>query len=213
MRGGMAERALTFYRERVLPPLLDRVMRSRELASYRAQLVPGASGRVLEIGIGSALNLPFYGRAVREVIGLDPSARLLVMARRRVTAGRYPVQLLQASAQCIPLDDASIDVAISTWTLCSVPDIGQALAETHRVLRPGGRLLFVEHGLAPDRRVRAWQRRLAPAWAVIGGGCRLDRPMAELVEAAGFQIETLQTGYMPGPKPMTFLYQGCARRR
>lgn len=213
MHGTLARRAAGFYRERVLPPLIERVMRAPDLVPYRSEVVPQAGGRVLEIGIGSALNLPFYGRATHQLVGLDPSARLLAIAQRRLAAAACPVSLLQADAENIPLDDASMDAVVTTWSLCSVADVAQALAEVHRVLRRGGTLIFVEHGLAPDAQVRRWQHRLAPAWAVIGGGCRLDRSMADLIQQAGFRIQSLQTGYMRGPKPMTFLYRGLAQRQ
>ena len=123
------------------------------------------------------------------------------------------VELLQGSAEAVPLEDASVDTVVMTWTLCSVPDTRRALEDMRRVLRPSGRLLFVEHGRAPDPNVAWWQDRLTPYWRRLGGGCHLNRAMATLIEGAGFQFERLETGYMRGPKPMTFMYEGSARPR
>ncbi len=122
-----------------------------------------------------------------------------------------PVSFLEASAESIPLDDGSVDTVVTTWTLCTVPQAATALGEMRRVLRQGGRLLFVEHGLAPDEGVRWWQDRLTPAWKSISGGCHLNRPMQALIEGAGFRVDRVETGYMPGLKPMTFMYEGSAR--
>lgn len=204
---------MTLYRDRILPHLIHFVMQKRDLAAYRSRVVAPAHGRVLEIGIGSGLNLPFYGTAVCEVVGLDPSAALL--ARARVAAGRVParVDLLEARAERIPLNDGSIDTIVMTWTLCSVADPAGALGEMRRVLKPAGRLLFVEHGRAPDAGVRAWQNRLTPLWKRAAGGCHLNRPIPDLIHAAGFQTDSLDTAYMRGPKFATFMYEGVARPR
>jgi ubiquinone/menaquinone biosynthesis C-methylase UbiE len=185
-------------------------MRNRALRPYRERVVSGAQGRVLEIGIGSGLNLPFYGTRVEEILGLEPAAPLLAMAQR--TSGRcvQPVRLIAGSAEAIPIEDHSIDTVVTTWTLCSIPDAIGALKEMRRVLRPTGQLLFVEHGLAPEDNIQRWQNRLTPLWKKIGGGCHLNRPIRALIESAGFDITQLQSGYMKGPKPMTFLYEGRA---
>lgn len=198
-----------FYHDRVLPLLIHLAMRQDRLAAYRRRVVPAAEGRVLEVGVGSGLNLPFYGGGVARVIGLDPSARLLGWARESGAAP--PVDLVEGSAERIPLATSSVDTIVTTWTLCSIPDARAALGEMRRVLKPAGRLLFVEHGLAPDPRVRRWQDALTPAWKHLAGGCHLNRPIAELIAGSGFRIERLETGYMPGPKPMTFMYEGAAR--
>ena len=202
---------MSFYEERVLPHLLHLAMRQKRLAEYRARLLAGAEGRVLEIGIGSGLNLPFYGPRVGEVIGLDPSARLIAMAAAAAPRSPAPVELIEGSAEAIPLDDHSVDTVVTTWTLCSIPDAHGALGEARRVLKRGGRLLFVEHGLAPEAAIRRWQDRITPAWKRIGGGCHLNRPIAGLIEVAGFRPDRMETGYMKGPKPMTFMYEGSAR--
>ena len=202
---------MSFYRDRVLPHLIHLSMRQRNLVAYRQRVIPAAEGRVLEIGVGSGLNLPLYTDKADHVIGLDPSPKLLEMARRACNQAARPVELVEGSAQAIPLEDKSVDTVVTTWTLCTIPDAGRALAEMRRVLRPGGRLLFVAHGRSPDPGVRRWQDRLTPVWKRIGGGCHLNRGIAELIESAGFRMERLETGYMKGPKPMTFMYEGSAR--
>ncbi len=200
-----------FYGDVLLPRVCDLAMRNRRFVPYRQRVVGSAEGRVLEIGVGSGLNLPFYGAAVHDVIALEPNARLIAMARRSRRAPRIAVDFLQGSAESIPLDDRSIDTVLTTWTLCTIPHADAALAEMRRVLRPAGRLLFVEHGLAPDERVRWWQDRLTPAWRCLSGGCHLNRPIRALIEGAGFRTERIEMDYMPGLKPMTFMYEGVAR--
>jgi ubiquinone/menaquinone biosynthesis C-methylase UbiE len=202
-----------FYQDQIVPLLINWSMRQKNLAAYRARIIPAAEGRVLEIGIGSGLNLPFYSRNVARVIGLEPSPRLLAMARRTERTGNGSVEFIEGSAEATPLHDASVDTVVTTWTLCSIPDALRALRDMRRVLRPGGHLLFVEHGRAPDPNVIWWQDRLTPVWKRLGGGCHLNRAIGTLIEGAGFQFDRLQTGYMRGPKPMTFMYEGSARRR
>ena len=202
-----------FYQDQIVPLLINWSMRRKDLAAYRARIIPAAEGRVLEIGIGSGLNLPFYSRNVVRVIGLEPSPRLLAMARQVERTGNGSVEFIECSAEAIPPQDASVDTVVTTWTLCSIPDALRALRDMRRVLRPGGRLLFVEHGLAPDPNVIWWQDRLTPVWKRLGGGCHLNRAIGTLIEGAGFQFDRLQTGYMRGPKPMTFMYEGSARLR
>jgi ubiquinone/menaquinone biosynthesis C-methylase UbiE len=200
-----------FYQDQIVPLLINLTMRRRDLATYRSRLVPAAAGRVLEIGIGSGFNLPFYSRNVERLIGLDPSPKLLSMVRRNLRPDAPSVELIEASAEAIPLENNSVDTVVTTWTLCSIPDAGCALREMHRVLRPVGQLLFIEHGRAPN--VRWWQDRLTPAWKRIGGGCHLNRAIQGLIEDAGFRFERLETGYMRGPKPLAFMYEGSARPR
>jgi ubiquinone/menaquinone biosynthesis C-methylase UbiE len=199
-----------FYQDRIVPLLINWSMRQKDLATYRNRIVSAAEGRVLEIGIGSGLNLPFYSSNARQVIGLDPSPKLLAMARRASRSDSRSVEFIEGSAESIPLENASADTIVTTWTLCSIPDALRALRDMRRVLRPGGRLLFVEHGLAPDPNVIWWQDRLTPVWKRLGGGCHLNRAIGTLIEGAGFQFDRLQTGYMGGPKPMTFMYEGSA---
>jgi ubiquinone/menaquinone biosynthesis C-methylase UbiE len=202
-----------FYQDQIVPLLINWSMRQKNLAAYRARIIPAAEGRVLEIGIGSGLNLPFYSRNVTNVVGLEPSARLLGMARRVEHAEFGAVEFIEGSAEAIPLKDASVDTVVTTWTLCTIPDVLRALREMRRVLQPGGRLLFVEHGRAPESNVVWWQDRLTPAWKRLGGGCHLNRAIGALIEDAGFRFDRLETGYMRGPKPMTFMYEGSARPR
>lgn len=200
------------YDDHVLPHFINLSMRNRLLLPYRQRVVSQAAGRVLEIGIGSALNLPYYGTKVTELLGLEPAERLMQIAERTASQSQRRVTFIAGSAEAIPLDDASVDTVVTTWTLCSIPDAIGALHQMRRVLRPGGQLLFAEHGRAPDERIVKWQDRLTPLWKRVGGGCHLNRPIATLVEGAGFTIAELKTGYMKGPKPMTFMYEGRAQR-
>ncbi len=200
-----------FYNDIILPRLCDFAMRNKQLVPFRQRAIGAAEGRVLEIGVGSGRNLPFYGPPARELLALEPAPRLVAMARAASRASPVPVTFLEASAEAIPLDQASVDTVVTTWTLCSIPQAATALAEMRRVLRPGGKLLFVEHGLAPDASVRRWQDRLTPIWRSCAGGCHLNRPISSMIEGAGFRIDRIETGYIPGPKPLTFMYEGSAR--
>ena len=197
-----------FYYDHFVPQLVNVAMRNRLLKAYRERIVGLAEGRVLEIGIGTGMNLLSRRSAATEVLGLEPHPKLLEMASPKSRQDR--ASLIEGSAESIPLDRASIDTNLVTWTLCSIPDLSTALSEMHRVLKPGGQLLLVEHGLAPDEKVRTWQHRLTPLWKGLAGGCHLDRPIADVVASAGFRMKHLQTGYMEGPKPMTFMYEGVA---
>jgi ubiquinone/menaquinone biosynthesis C-methylase UbiE len=187
-------------------------MRNSRLASYRRKTIEAARGLVLEIGVGSGLNLPIYRAAVDRVYGIDPSPELLNRASKRLPDANVPVSLVRASAEQLPFGNALFDTLVMTWTLCSVRNPNAALDEMRRVLKPGGRLLFVEHGLSPEPRIIRWQHRLTPCWKRIGGGCHLDRKMDDLIRAAGFGVDALETGYMKGPKPWTFMYQGAATK-
>ena len=198
------------YDRMVLPRLLALAMRAPRLVPLRARIGVAAEGVVLDLGIGSGLNLPFYGPAVHGVIGIDPSGPLRRLAGARAAALGVALDLREGTAERLPVESAGVDTVVSTWTLCSVADPAAALAEVRRVLRPGGRLLFAEHGLAPDPGVARWQHRLTPGWRRIAGGCHLDRPMDALIRDAGFAIAELHTGYMEGPRPMTFMYEGSA---
>ena len=197
----------------MLPHLLHLAMRQDTFVAYRRRVVSSAHGLVLEVGAGSGLNIPFYTGASTHVVGLDPSTRLLAKARQLQRASASSVDLIAGSAESLPLEDESIDTVVTTWTLCSIPDVETALREVRRVLKPSGQLLFVEHGRALDERVRRWQDRLTPAWKRLAGGCHLNRPIRQLVEDAGFEIERVDTAYMKGPKPLTFMYEGRARPR
>lgn len=199
-----------FYGNIIVPKLCDLAMRNKHLVPYRERVIGAAEGRVLEIGAGSGLNFGLYKSGVREVLALEPNSRLLRMAEANARRAARPITFIKASAEEIPLDDSSVDTIVTTWTLCTVPDAVRALQDGRRILKPGGRLLFVEHGLSPDQNVRNWQNRLTPLWRRISGGCHLNRPIAEIIRRAGFRIETIDTGYAPGPKIMTFLSEGSA---
>lgn len=199
-----------FYERRILPRLLDLAMRGKEATRFRARLVPQARGVTLEVGVGSGLNLPFYGERVERLLAVDPSEELLRMARKRARGAAIPVELMAHSGEALPLADASVDTVVITFALCTIPDPGKALREARRVLKPSGELLFAEHGLAPDESVRRWQRRLNPLWRRVAGGCNLDRSIDELIAAAGFRFAGLETEYAKGPRPMSYVYLGRA---
>jgi ubiquinone/menaquinone biosynthesis C-methylase UbiE len=202
-----------FYGEWIVPTLIDLSMRSNRLRPYRERVAGAAEGRVLDVGVGSGLNLPFYVRQAQEIFGLDPSPRLLARADGNAEHLQIPIYLLEGSAERIPLADRSMDTIVMTWTGCSIPDVRTALGEMRRVLKPGGRLLFVEHGRAPEAAVARWQDRLDPFWQRLSGGCHLNRKTDDLLSEAGFRIDRLETGYIPGPRIMTFLYEGTATPR
>jgi SAM-dependent methyltransferase len=200
------------YTKYVLPRFIDLAMRNKDTKRLRAEWVPHARGQVLEVGIGSGLNLAFYTPEVQRVYGVDPSAELQRMARERTAGLPMNVEFLSQSAEeTLPLPDKSIDTVVMTWTLCSIPDPLTALQNMKRVLKPSGRLIFVEHGRSPDSRVANWQDRLNPIWKIIGGGCNLNRKIDDLLLQAGFFIDELRNTYLPGPRPMTYTYQGFAR--
>jgi SAM-dependent methyltransferase len=199
-----------FYRDHIVPPLIDLVMRNPEARRRRAVVVPRARGRVLEVGLGSGLNLPYYSREVTALVGVEPSAKLIAMTRRKLDGIPFPVELVERSAEELPLDTASFDTVVTTWVLCSIPEPLRALREMRRVLAPGGQLLFVEHGLAPDAGVRTWQRRLNPLWRRISGGCNLDREIDDLLARARFRLATLDRFYLRGARLLTATYEGTA---
>ncbi len=201
-----------FYAKHVLPRLIDLSMRNKDASRLRADWIPHARGEVLEVGIGSGLNLRYYSPEVRHVYGVDPSVELQRLALGRVANGRIPVEFLSQSAEArLPLSNASVDTVVVTWTLCSIPNAPQALQEMRRVLKREGRLIFLEHGRSPDASVVAWQDRLTPVWKRFTGGCHLNRKVDDLIASAGFAITELKTGYLPGPRPMTYMYQGFAQ--
>jgi ubiquinone/menaquinone biosynthesis C-methylase UbiE len=199
------------YKSRILPRILDLAMRNEALDVYRHKIIGSARGVVLEVGVGSGMNLPFYGRAVDRVYGLDPSPELLDLARQRAREAAIPIFLLRASAEEMPFATSVFDTIVMTWTLCSIPKPTIALAEMRRVLKSDGQLIFVEHGLSPETGVARWQHRLTPCWRWISGGCHLDRKTDDLLRRAGFEIKDFATGYMKGPKAWTFMYEGAAK--
>jgi ubiquinone/menaquinone biosynthesis C-methylase UbiE len=202
---------MNWYERMVLPRVLNFAMRQEVLLPFRRRVIADARGAVLELGIGSGLNLALYGPGVSAVTGCDPSAALLRMARERAASAIVPVELIEASAEALPIADASIDTVVTTWTLCTIPDAARALREARRVLKPDGVLLFVEHGRAPEPGVARWQDRLDRPWGLVAGGCHINRRIDALIGDAGFRIEHLAHDRMPGPRTHNYLYQGRAR--
>jgi len=202
----------SWYARTILPLLLETACSARQVQDQRRRVVPQAQGRVVEIGLGTGLNLPFYDPArVSEVIGVDPAGSMLRRARRRAGEVAFPVSLKAVSGELLPFEAGEADTVVCTYALCTIPDPEAALAEMRRVLKPGGRLLFVEHGAAPDAGVRRWQDRLNGPWGRIAGGCNLNRPIFALIEGAGFRLQGRDSGYLPRlPKPLAYNYLGAA---
>jgi ubiquinone/menaquinone biosynthesis C-methylase UbiE len=202
-----------FYDRYVLPRMLDLTMGMKPIMKQRAKVVPLAHGRVLEVGIGSGLNLSFYDKSkVDRLVGLDPSPELGAMARTRAADAGIDVDWLALSSERIPLPDSSIDSIVITYTMCTIPDVHSALLEMRRVLKPGAKMHFSEHGLAPDESVRKWQNRLNGVWGRIAGGCNINRSVPTMLDDAGLKIDKMDTMYLPGPRPWTFTYWGTASK-
>lgn len=202
---------MNLYDQHVLPHLIDFACGMGAVMKTRAQIVPQAEGRVLEIGIGSGLNLSFYDPAkVSVIVGVDPSAAMQKLARQRAAQISIPVEMIALELGQIQAADASFDSIVCTFTLCTIPDAMAALQEMRRVLKPGGKLLFSEHGLAPDLPVVRWQHRLTPLWKPFSGGCHLNRDIPALIRAGGFNIGQLDSSYLKGPRPMTWVSRGWA---
>ena len=198
------------YREHVLPRLVDRACRSPELDRWRGTVTAGLAGEILEVGFGSGLNMPAYPPEVTRVYAVEPAASARRLAEPRIAASGIPGEHGARVGESIPLPDGTCDGALSTFTLCTIPDVEMALAEIRRVLRPGGRFHFLEHGLAPDPRVARWQRRFEPAQKLFAGGCHLTRRPADLVAAAGFELTHVEARYASGPKPWVWFTVGTA---
>jgi ubiquinone/menaquinone biosynthesis C-methylase UbiE len=200
-----------WYERHILPGALDYACGLPMISRQRQLVVPLAQGRVLEVGIGTGLNMPYYdNRRVTHITGLDPALQLHPLARERIAQAGLDVELVGLSAEQIPRPDASFDTVLVTYTLCTIPDPLAALREMRRVLAPGGRLLYCEHGRAPDASVQRWQERLQPLWGKLAGGCHLGRDIPALLQEAGFALPDLHTRYLPGPRPFTFHYWGVA---
>ena len=201
-----------FYEAQVLPRVIDVLLGNKEMGKLRARALDGISGTVLEVGFGSGTNLEHYPAAVDKVYAVDPAIVGRKLARKRMAAARVPVEFIGLDGASIPLPDESVDNVVSTWTLCTIPDVGAALAELHRVLRPGGHLFFLEHGLSDDPRVARRQHRLDGLQQRVAGGCHLDRRHDELIRSAGFDIDRFSTFTITGPKSMSYMYAGMARK-
>ncbi|MFZ5442230.1 MAG: class I SAM-dependent methyltransferase [Myxococcota bacterium] len=201
------------YERFLLPGLTSWVCASGSHGRYRQHVVPRAHGRVVELGAGSGHNLPHYdARAVEHLWAVEPSAGMWRLARERLALGPR-VEHLAASAEAVPLESAVADTVVVTWALCTIPRPELALAEARRLLKPGGRLLFAEHGEAPDEDVKRWQHRLDPVWNLFSGGCHINRDVPALLTAAGFELEEFHAGYLPGLRPFSFNMRGVARPR
>lgn len=201
-----------FYGERIVPRLTDLTLRGQPYDRLRARATAGLDGEVLEIGFGSGRNMPHYPASVARVRAVEPSALGRKLAAGRLADSRIPVEFVGLDGEDLPVDDASVDHVLTTWTLCTIPDVARALHEVRRVLRRGGTLHFVEHGRSPDPRVVRWQDRLTPIQRRVAGGCHLNRPIDELVAGSGLVLERLDHPRVPGPRTFTYTYEGVATR-
>ena len=202
---------MSFYEDHCLPHLINLACNTKPVRKQRAKVVPLARGRVLEVGMGSGLNLPFYARDQIELVwGLEPAEGMRRKAAPAVASAPFEVRWLGLPGEEIPLDDNSADTVLLTYTLCTIPAWQQALQQMRRVLKPDGQLVFCEHGAAPDDGTRTWQRRLNPVWKRLAGGCHLNRPIPDYLRQAGFKIETLEERYIPGPRIASYNYWGIA---
>jgi ubiquinone/menaquinone biosynthesis C-methylase UbiE len=202
---------MELYSRYILPTVTHLACSSKPNMKQREKVVPLAEGDVLEIGFGSGLNLPYYDRAkVQKVWGLEPSEGMRRLAMKKLQESELELEMIDVSAEDIPLEANSIDTVVITYTLCSIPDAERALKGARRVLRPGGRLLFCEHGLAPEEPVRRWQHRINPAWRRFSGGCNINRDVPGLLEASGFRVVVDERMYIPGVKLLSYNYWGSA---
>lgn len=201
-----------FYEQKILPKLINSACAAPPILKQREKVVPFAEGRILEIGMGSGLNLPFYNAdKVDMVFGLEPSRGMRDLAAPAAEAAPFEVRFLDLPGEEIPLEDNSVDSIVLTYTLCTIPDGPTALDQMRRVLKPGGKLLFSEHGKAPDAKVQKWQNRINPIWKIIGGGCHINKPIDTMISAAGFKMDNLETLYLPQtPQIFGFNYWGQA---
>ena len=206
---------MSLYDKYILPSFLNCACGSKPINYQRQKVVPLAGGIILEVGIGSGLNIPFYDRAkVEKLIGLDPSPELNAMAQKMADQHDLEVEFLLSGAENIPLPDDHVDTVLVTYTMCTIPDALSANKEMLRVLKPGGRMVFCEHGLAPEATVSKWQSRIDPFWGKIAGGCHLNRDIPELIRSSGFQIQTMDEMYLPStPKFAGYNYWGIATHR
>jgi ubiquinone/menaquinone biosynthesis C-methylase UbiE len=202
-----------FYEAQILPRITDLAMRGGDVREIRARVAAPLDGYVLEVGFGSGLNVPHYLPAVRKVLAVDPATVGRKLAARRVAASRVPVEYAGLDGQQLPMGSDTVDHVLSTWTLCTIPDVARALTEIRRVLRPGGTFHFAEHGHSPDPAVARWQDRLTPLQRRVAGGCHLNRLIAQLVTDSGLELTHLHNYYAKGPKPFSYVYEGVAVKR
>jgi ubiquinone/menaquinone biosynthesis C-methylase UbiE len=203
---------MSFYETHFLPHLINCACGTKPIRKQREKVVPLANGRVLEIGMGSGLNIPYYDAAnVEFVWGLEPSDGMRKKAKKNLAKAPFEVRWLDLPSEEIPLDANSVDTVVLTYTLCTIVDWHKALLEMRRVLKPEGKMVFSEHGIAPDANVRRWQERLNPLWGKVAGGCNLNRPIPKCINEGGFDIETIDSQYIPGPKFASYHYWGVAR--
>jgi ubiquinone/menaquinone biosynthesis C-methylase UbiE len=199
------------YSNVIFPRFLNAFMSSGQFKKQRSKLLSSVSGDILEIGFGTGLNLEFYPDHVRKITAIDPNAGMNKVAQRNIKNSDIEVDSRVLSGENLPIEDRSFDSVVCTWTLCSIPDAAAALREVRRVLRPGGKFFFVEHGLAPDPNVAKWQHRLTPIQKVIGDGCHLNRPIDAMITGEGFGLSDLETFYMPkAPKFAGYMFRGIA---
>jgi ubiquinone/menaquinone biosynthesis C-methylase UbiE len=201
-----------FYQDQVTPRITDVVMNRADLRVIRDRVAAGLAGEVVEVGFGSGLNLPHYPPAVTRVLAVDPARVGRKLAARRIAASRVPVEFAGLDGEQLPWGDDRIDHVLITWSLCTIPDPGRALAEIHRVLRPGGMMHFVEHGRSPDPRVARWQDRLTPLQRRFSGGCHLNRPIGRLIAGSGLEVTRLENYYVQGPKVFGYMFEGTAAK-
>ena len=201
---------MSYYEDQVVPRLVNALLGNKELAKLRRRVASGLSGEVLEVGFGSGLNVPYYPSSVTRVQAVDPAIVGRKLAAGRLAASSVPIEFVGLDGAHLPVESGSIDHVLITWTMCTIADIDSALSEMRRVLGPGGKMHFIEHGLAPDAPVAKWQHRLNPLERRLAGGCNLNRPIDALIQQAGFSFDQLETFYGSGPKSFSYLYEGVA---
>lgn len=199
-----------FYDDQVVPRVIDVVLGSKRMGKLRVRAMEGLSGTVVELGFGSGTNVPWYPAEVERVLAVDPATVGRKLARKRLTASSVPVEFVGLDGASLPIDDASVDNVLSTWTLCTIPDVASALGEARRVLKPGGRLFFLEHGLSPDPKVAGRQHKWNHLQKRIAGGCNMDRDIASLVRDSGLELDEVSNFEIPGPKALSYMYAGRA---
>ena len=205
---------MSWYEDRILPHWMNFACSASPNQKQRQKIVPEASGEILEVGFGSGLNVPFYDTSkVRKIWALEPSAGMRRKAQKTVESTEMDIEFIDLPGEQIPLDDNSVDTVLITYTLCTIRDTKQALEGMRRVLKPDGRLLFIEHGKAPDENVQRWQDRLNPAWSGIAGGCQMNRDIPALIDEGGFAIKVDERMYIPGAKILCYNYWGSAVAR